>query len=187
MVSNPLHYFASPPVVSRDLLCLWINLLMLRYRDYRPEIDALLRRFAPLEMELVQACADIPGSFWGAPEAGLIGSCLYLREDTPVHSVLHETGHFVCMDAGRRSRLHTNAGGDVAEEDAVCYLQVLMADQLAAIGRGRLFSDMDAWGYSFRLGSARAWFERDAEEAREWLLRHGLIDALGKITWRLRR
>jgi hypothetical protein len=24
---------------------------------------------------------------------------------------------------------------------------------------------LDAWGYTFRLGSARAWFERDAEDA----------------------
>ena len=24
---------------------------------------------------------------------------------------------------------------------------------------------MDAWGYTFRLGSARAWFENDADDA----------------------
>jgi hypothetical protein len=30
-------------------------------------------------------------------------------------------------------------------------------------------ADMDAWGYSFRLGSTRAWFEADAEDAREFL------------------
>jgi hypothetical protein len=45
---------------------------------------------------------------------------------------------------------------------------------------------MDAWGYSFRLGSTAAWFERDAEDARAWLLLHGLIDAAGTPTWRLR-
>ncbi len=28
---------------------------------------------------------------------------------------------------------------------------------------------MDAWGYSFRLGSTRAWFEGDAQDARAWL------------------
>jgi hypothetical protein len=34
---------------------------------------------------------------------------------------------------------------------------------------------MDAWGYSFRFGSARAWFERDADDARGWLARRGLL------------
>ncbi len=35
---------------------------------------------------------------------------------------------------------------------------------------------MDAWGYSFRLGSTHAWFESDATDARAWLVAHGLID-----------
>ena len=46
--------------------------------------------------------------------------------------------------------------------------------------------DMDAWGYSFRLGSTRAWFTRDAEDARLWLLAHGLIDDRQQPTWVLR-
>jgi hypothetical protein len=45
---------------------------------------------------------------------------------------------------------------------------------------------MDAWGYSFRLGSARRWFEEDADDARAWLERHGLADDAGAPTWRLR-
>jgi hypothetical protein len=45
---------------------------------------------------------------------------------------------------------------------------------------------MDEWGYTFRLGSARAWFEQDAAEAREWLLRLGLIAADARPTFRLR-
>lgn len=159
---------------------------MLRYRDCQQEIDALLRRFKPLRPIQVAPGERIPGSFWGDPEAGLIGAAIYLRDDTPVHSALHEAGHFVCMDAARRAVLHTNAGGDDAEEDAVCYLQVLMAEQLSVVGMRRLFTDMDAWGYSFRLGSAAAWFEQDADEARDWLLWHQLIDGEGCPTWRLR-
>jgi hypothetical protein len=46
-------------------------------------------------------------------------------------------------------------------------------------------NDMDAWGYTFRLGSARAWFEGDAEDAYAWLQREGIVDQEG-ITWRLR-
>jgi hypothetical protein len=42
-------------------------------------------------------------------------------------------------------------------------------------------SDMDAWGYSFRLGSTQAWFEGDAADARQWLLRRHLIDAGGGL------
>jgi hypothetical protein len=90
------------------------------------------------------------------------------------------------MDGERRARLHTDAGGDCAEEDAVCWLQVLLADELPGYGRDRLFADMDAWGYSFRLGSSRAWFEQDAEDARRWLLRHGLITHDNRLTWTLR-
>ncbi len=60
--------------------------------------------------------------------------------------------------------------GTIDEESAVCYLQVLLADELPGVGRARLMDDMDAWGYSFRLGSTRAWFETDAEETRQWLV-----------------
>jgi len=67
----------------------------------------------------------------------------------------------------------------------VCYLQILLAERLPGVGRERLMMDMDAWGYSFRLGSTRAWFERDAEEAREWLLEEGIIDGEG-VSGRLR-
>lgn len=160
---------------------------MLLYADYPNEIDALVRRFQPLQPVRVGAREAIPGSYWGAPEAGLIGSTLYLRADTPVHSALHEAAHYVCMDCGRRATLDTDAGGDFAEEDAVCFLQLLMADQLPQLGRERLFEDMDAWGYSFRLGSTAAWFEQDADEARDWLLQHRLIDTAGVPTWRLRQ
>lgn len=159
---------------------------MLHYRDHRDALDALLRRFVPLEPVRVSADELIPGSYWGCPEAGLLGTRIYLRDDTPVHSALHEAGHFICMDAERRAVLDTDAGGEVAEEDAVCYLQVLMADQLDGLSRAQLFADMDAWGYSFRLGSAQAWFEHDAQEARDWLLHYGLIDSCGGLTWRLR-
>ena len=79
------------------------------------------------------------------------------------------------MDPSRRAQLHTNAGGDYDEENAVCYLQAIMADALPEYGQLQLFTDMDQWGYSFRLGSARAWFEQDAQDARLWLLHKRII------------
>ncbi|HEY8519735.1 MAG TPA: hypothetical protein VIN61_06625 [Gammaproteobacteria bacterium] len=131
--------------------------------------------------------AAIPGSYWGEPEAGLVASRLYVRDDTPAHSVLHELCHYVCMTAARRARLHRDAGGDDAEECAVCYLQVVLADEVAGLGRERLLADMDAWGYSFREGSARRWLEGDGADARAWLVAHGLLDpATSRPTWRLR-
>ena len=130
-----------------------------------------------LRVENLAPGATIPGSYWGEPEAGLSGATLLVRPDTPVHSALHEACHFICMSAARRAVLHRDAGGDCAEEDAVCYLQILLADRLAGAGwsRDRMLADMDAWGYSFRLGSARRWFEGDAEEARDWLAGRGLL------------
>lgn len=122
-----------------------------------------------------QGSGDIPGSYWGESEAGLIGNRLLVRPDTPVHSALHEACHFLCADSARRAALHTDAGGDDLEECAVCYLQVLLAAALTGYSRERMLEDMDSWGYSFRLGSAQAWFERDADDARAWLVARGLL------------
>lgn len=131
--------------------------------------------------------ADIPGSYWGAPEAGLVGHAVYVRTDTPVHSALHEGCHAMCMDAARRDGLLTDAGGDYDEENAVCCLQILLAERLPGVGAARLMADMDAWGYTFRLGSARAWFEQETTAERAFLRTHGLIDADDRPTLRLRR
>lgn len=128
----------------------------------------------------------IPGSWFGDPEAGIIGRAVYVRGDTPVHSALHEGCHLICIDEERRARLHTDAGGDYDEENGVNYLQILLADCIPGVGRARMMADMDAWGYTYRLGSARAWFENDAQDARAWLLRHGLIGATETPSFRLR-
>lgn len=128
-----------------------------------------------LSIELVEPGSDIPGSHWGDDEAGLIANTLYARPDTPIHSVLHEGCHWLLMDDQRRRALHTDAGGTMMEENAVCYLQILLADSLEGMGRVRMMTDMDAWGYSFRLGSTKAWFEEDAEDALAYLLKHPLI------------
>lgn len=129
---------------------------------------------------------EIPGSFWGDQEAGLIGNTLYVRTDTPVHSALHEACHYICMDAGRRENLDTNAGGRYDEENGVCYLQILLAGQLPPLSQERMMADMDAWGYSFRLGSAQMWFNKDAEDARNWLIDKDIIDKSDILTWKLR-
>lgn len=151
------------------------NKAVLRFEDCDQQSLLNLTKSLGMTVQTVEENASIPGSFWGDDEAGLINDVLYLRLDTPVHSVLHEACHFVCMDDHRRASLHTNAGGDADEENAVCYLQILLADSLPDMGRQKMFADMDAWGYSFRLGSAKAWFERDAEDARQWLEQRGLL------------
>jgi hypothetical protein len=148
-------------------------------------LRGLLARYG-LRLQLLAADVPIPGSHWGDSEAGLVGDVLYARPDTPVHSVLHETCHYICMTPARRTGLHTDAGGDDQEENGVCYLQILLADHVPGFGHARQWVDMDAWGYSFRLGSAQKWFEEDAGDAREWLLAQGLIDGTGQPTWRLR-
>jgi len=148
-------------------------------------ISALAARYG-VEAVAIAAGAEIPGSFWGPPEAGLVGDKLYYRPDTPVHSLLHELAHVVCMDPARRGGLDTDAGGDDLEECAVCYLEVLLADELPPFGRARCLADMDAWGYSFREGRAASWFRGDGREAKAWLETHGLIEEGGKPSFRRR-
>ena len=145
----------------------------------------LLGRYG-LVMELAEPDDAIRGSFWGDEEAGLVDNILVVRGDTPLHSLLHEACHFICMDQARRNGLDTDAGGDYDEENAVCYLQVLLADQLPGFGRERMLRDMDTWGYTFRLGSARRWFREDAKDARQWLLSADLISPTDKPTFNLR-
>ncbi len=150
----------------------------------RPAVTRLLARYG-MELRLVAADSPIPGSYWGESEAGLRGNTLFARLDTPLHSILHEAAHYICMSPERRVGLDRDAGGDDAEESAVCYLQLLLAGELPAVGRERLYADMDQWGYSFRLGSARAWFEQDAQDAQQWLLEHGILGAT-RLTGALR-
>lgn len=135
---------------------------------------ALLARYG-LALHLLADGADIPGSYWGAPEAGLVGANVYARRDTPVHSLLHEAAHLIVLPPERRAQVHTDATDSIEEEDAVCVLQSLLGDALPGVGGARVLADMDAWGYTFRLGSARAYVERDAEAAWAWLQQRGLV------------
>jgi hypothetical protein len=153
-----------------------------------PQADvlALIQRYGA-QLRHLAAGESLPGSYWGDSEAGLQGNEVFVRDDTPLHSLLHELSHFVCMTPARRAGLDRDAGGDDDEESAVCYLQILLADQLGQLGRDRMLSDMDTWGYTFRLASARAWFERDAADACIWLQSRGVIDEHMQPTFALRR
>ena len=152
----------------------------------KTELSTLVGRFG-MKLELVIEADMIPGSYWGDSEAGLVDNKLMIRDDTPVHSVLHEACHFICMDRYRRLKLDTDAGGDYDEENAVCYLQIILSDFLRDMGRKRMFADMDHWGYTFRLGSASRWFHEDASDAREWLYQKRIINQDGQPTGKLRK
>ncbi|MCL7714370.1 hypothetical protein [Stenotrophomonas mori] len=159
---------SSPPAPGAAILCLgdiaW------------EEAAALLARHG-LRLNRVADGQPIPGSYWGEPEAGIIASDVYARADTPVHSMLHEACHLIVLPPERRAQVHTDATDSVPEEDATCYLQIVLAAQLPGVGSTRLMADMDAWGYTYRLGSTRAWFEQDAEDAKQWLTERGLLEA----------
>ncbi|MFK5894716.1 MAG: hypothetical protein QM504_15965 [Pseudomonadota bacterium] len=154
-------------------------------KKYQQELAALLSKYT-LKIEYVDQHKDIPGSWFGDQEAGLINNTLYIREDTPIHSALHESCHFICMDSQRRDALDTDAGGDYDEENGVCYLQILLAERLCFSSSEEQMKDMDDWGYTFRLGSCKAWFENDAQDARLWLIDHGLIDEKNSPLFTLR-
>ena len=151
--------------VTADVLCV---------RDRPFESLARLLAQYDLQLQLVADGEKIPGSFWGEPEAGVIAHNVYVRGDTPIHSLLHEACHLIVLPPERRARVHTDATDSDIEEDATCYLQIVLADAIPGVGRARLMADMDAWGYSFRLGSTEAWFTRDAEDARAFLQQLGL-------------
>jgi hypothetical protein len=170
-------HFSPHSIERRDVM---------RLADLDPAaVSGLLSKYG-LALSMVPSGEQIPGSYWGDEEAGLIANELLVRADTPLHSILHEACHYVCMDRTRREGIDTDAGGDYDEENAVCYLQVLLAGQLEQFGIMRMLADMDQWGYTFRLGSARAWFETDADDARAYLLDRGLIDPAGQPSFKLR-
>ena len=144
------------------------------------DVAALLARYG-LRLVRIAEGEPIPGSFWGEPEAGLIGETVYARADTPIHSLLHEAAHLIVLPADVRAAVHTDATDSIAEEDAVCVLQSLLGDALPGVGAARVLADMDAWGYTFRLGSARAYVENDAESAWAFLQARGLVDAQRRL------
>ena len=154
---------------------------VLRLRD--TDIARVRHLLGLFSLRLVQTedGEPIPGSYWGECEAGLIGSEVFARADTPLHSLLHEASHLILLPPARRAAVHADATDSVPEEDAACYLQLRLADYLPGFGFSRACADMDVWGYSFRLGSARAWFEHDAEDARAFLERAGLLSPDGAI------
>jgi hypothetical protein len=136
---------------------------------------ALLTRYG-LRLQRIEDGAPIPGSYWGEPEAGLIGNTVFARSDTPVHSLLHETAHLIVLEPARRAGVHTDATDSIEEEDAVCVLQSLLGDALPGVGGQRVLADMDTWGYTFRRGSAAAYVGGDADDAWQWLAARGLVD-----------
>ncbi|WP_353087226.1 hypothetical protein [Stenotrophomonas sp.] len=148
-----------------------------RVGDIRFDDALTLLATHDLHLHRVADGAPIPGSYWGEPEAGIIGSDVYVRDDTPVHSMLHEACHLIVLPPERRALVHTDATDSVPEEDATCYLQIVLAGRLPGVGSAQLMADMDAWGYTYRLGSTRAWFEQDAEDAKAWLVERGLLAA----------
>ncbi|MDZ4811262.1 MAG: hypothetical protein SGI99_01430 [Pseudomonadota bacterium] len=150
---------------------------VLRYAALDPHLLRRLLNSYELELIEVGERAPIPGCFWGLPEAGVIADQVYVRADTPVHSLLHEACHLILLPRAIRQRVHTDASDCQLEEDATCLLQLVLSDRIVGFGLDRACVDMDAWGYSFRLGSARAWFDHDAEDARQFLIDRGLLSA----------
>ena len=149
---------------------------VLRLADIGFDAPAALLAHHGLELVRVENNAPIPGSYWGEPEAGLVGHAVFARRDTPVHSLLHEAAHLIVLDPERRAGVHTDATDSIEEEDAVCVLQSLLGDALPGVGGARVLADMDAWGYTFRLGSAAAYVSQDAGDAWSWLAARGLVD-----------
>ncbi|MEM8982548.1 MAG: hypothetical protein AAGC71_05955 [Pseudomonadota bacterium] len=119
-----------------------------------------------LSIAIVPDRVAIPGTYWGEPEAGIVGTTVYASATTPLHSLLHEASHILMHAPTVRHRLLTDAGGTDPVEESVCALQLALADTLPGYSAQRCLGDMDSWGYSFRQGSAVAWYSEDAPIAR---------------------
>lgn len=76
---------------------------VLTIADLTPELLGVLLAKFQLQLQLQADDEDIQGSFWGASEAGLVGTTVFVRSDTPVHSLLHEAGDLICMTSERRA------------------------------------------------------------------------------------
>jgi hypothetical protein len=146
---------------------------------------ALLRAYG-LNLIWVEKGLPIPFSYFGAPEAGIYKNNIFARQDTPLHSLLHESSHVICMESDRRVRLASDANGDFIEENCVLFLQIILAKQLG-LSENDICQDMDSWGYSFRLGSALAWYKNDANECMEQLITWGILDHNRLPTYLMRR
>ena len=83
--------------------------------DFKLNVLGLLLHKYQLSIINVGKQDKIPGSYWGDSEAGIIENTLYVRPDTPIHSLLHEACHYICMDNSRRIKLDTDAEGDYEE------------------------------------------------------------------------
>lgn len=140
-----------------------------------------------LSLEEVGPKQDIPHSYWGAPEAGRCKATMYVRADTPIHSVLHEAAHYICMPPQQRKVTYVDAEGSLLEENASCYLQIILADFIQGMNRHILMHDMDTWGYSFRLGSTARWFFVDSSDAYEWLVAKNILASSSLPSWQLRQ
>ncbi len=160
--------------------------MMVYYENLDPKSVKDLLNYYGIVVSCYDSSTDIPHSFWGNPEAGRLGEQLYIRGDTPIHSILHEACHYVCMPAKQRSNGLADAKGSAMEENATCYLQIILADHISGYSQTQILQDMDDWGYSFRLGSAYKWFTEDAQETQEWLINEQLINKQGSPTWKLR-
>jgi|TARA_B110000977_G_scaffold78491_1_gene105621 hypothetical protein len=152
------------------------------------ENDVLKPILTAYSMRIVEVTDNqtIPYSFWGDREAGRLGNTLYARADTPLHSLLHELCHYICMPASERNKDLVDAAGSASEENACCFFQIILSAFIDNYNQSRLFEDMDSWGYSFRLGSAIRWYTEDAEDTREWLIEKNILLANNQPSWELR-
>jgi hypothetical protein len=150
--------------------------------------DALEPILMAYSMRIIELSENqhIPYSFWGESEAGRLRDTLYVRGDTPLHSVLHELCHYICMPNTERAKDLVDAAGSAAEENACCFFQIVLAGFIDSYDQSRLLQDMDTWGYSFRLGSAIRWYTEDAEDTRQWLIEQQVLLPNNQPTWQLR-
>ena len=164
----------------------WRNIYRRKSRQIRVG-NVLVGGDAPISVQTMTntLTTDVAGTLDQINRAAAVGADI-VRVSTPdqestaaLRQIVRESPVPIVADI----HFHYKRAIEAAEAGAAC-LRInpgnigsaeRVREVLPGAGRDRILADMDAWGYSFRLGSARAYVERDAESAWQWLSEHGLV------------
>jgi len=135
-----------------------------------------------LSLHLVAPDEVIPARI-GASARRADGIQIFARLDTAGAFGAARGRPFYLHDAGTARRLGYRCRRRSCGRECVCYLQIILAQSLPNVGRERMCRDMDEWAIRSGWEAPRSGSIQDAEDARDWLMRHGVLDSQSRPTY----